>query len=406
MPKNDDLLDAYFDDRLDEVGSLKFAARVQADPVFRAAFAAQCQREVALRAVLKVQHQAQQVAATSARLRRRHARRRPVGRQQWAMAAGVLLLIGVIIANSLAVRSHPDLTLVDIVAAVGSTRADDLTRPSAPGDRLLAGDELQIGSAATLRHRASGANLELIGPGRITAATDGLYLTLGQASISVPPQHRRAFRMVTPQVEIFVIGTRFNVDAAGERTSVDVTEGIVEVRWATGMRQLHAGESASWPALAAVSSPTAIVPLPVPIAVPVAVPAAVPAAVPTTVPTPTTTELPGVIGFEFFHVVSGETLPGGKPPTVPDRSPVAVRALTRGEVRSVRFDITGPDADDRHRLIEQFAPFIYPGDDHAEVNATWILEPGTYRVSAQGFSDRAGTVELGTEYVISFNVGN
>lgn len=102
---------------------------------------------------------------------------------------------------------------------------------------------------------ASGASLVTEGVVRLdqrNPLATRLFLDSGRVSLDVPPLGKGTMRVSTPAAEVIVHGTRFDVDAANDRTAVRVTAGLVEVRPNGGNRParfVRAGESLEVPSL-------------------------------------------------------------------------------------------------------------------------------------------------------------
>ncbi len=395
--KVDDRADAYFDHRLDLAGLNELEVRLRADADYRAWFANQCRREVALRAVIRLQHQVRTVTAGSARLRRRRPRPRTPN-VRWLVAAGIMVAIALVVGAALVPNREP--ALGKIVTASAGTRSAATARLLAEGDELHAGEEVSIGASATVYHRPSGARSELTGPGRFTIADDGLSLLLGKTVTELPHQEARDFRIRTPHAEIVVVGTRFAVDVGAERTTVAVFSGVVEMRTAGGVRRLAPGETASWPAL----PPT---PAPPPPQAPTAHAVHADSRAKPVAGSPGQL-VSGVRGVVLFDPDSGPLVSPGEPlhdGTVVAlvEHPCALRAVTSIDVVSVRFHITGPDRMDE-RTLEGVVPFVFPGDDDFRVYKKWQLVRGSYIISVQAYADVAGRIPLGPKLTLSLSV--
>jgi TolA-binding protein len=85
-------------------------------------------------------------------------------------------------------------------------------------------------------------------------------LASGAADFEVTKHAERNFVVVAGPVRVRVVGTRFRVERAGERTLVSVSEGKVEVQEGEARSYLEAGESRYFPGapeVAKVEPPTA-----------------------------------------------------------------------------------------------------------------------------------------------------
>lgn len=90
----------------------------------------------------------------------------------------------------------------------------------------------------------------------VKTVADGVTLVLQRGSIDcdvAPRNGRPPFRVVSGDVSVEVIGTRFSVTRTGAQTRVDVTHGRVRVRAPVGERYLTAGESWTPPLLTEVA---------------------------------------------------------------------------------------------------------------------------------------------------------
>jgi transmembrane sensor len=74
-------------------------------------------------------------------------------------------------------------------------------------------------------------------------------LTAGAADFDVTKQVGREFVVLSGNVRVQVVGTRFRVERSGERTRVSVAEGKVEVQEGNAHTYLEAGESRFFPTL-------------------------------------------------------------------------------------------------------------------------------------------------------------
>jgi transmembrane sensor len=72
-------------------------------------------------------------------------------------------------------------------------------------------------------------------------------LEAGSADFEVTQRAQREFVVVSGPVRVRVVGTRFRVERAGERTRVSVSEGKVEVQHGDAREYLEAGESRFFP---------------------------------------------------------------------------------------------------------------------------------------------------------------
>lgn len=117
---------------------------------------------------------------------------------------------------------------------------------------LVQGAEIQATNEAKSAVLSTGAKIRLeAGSLRLAASSDGnhaLLLTSGRVSLDVPKLPAgRSLSVRTPDAEVRVRGTRFQVIRTGKETQINVTEGLVEVRpegIGRPAQMLKAGESA------------------------------------------------------------------------------------------------------------------------------------------------------------------
>jgi tetratricopeptide (TPR) repeat protein len=117
--------------------------------------------------------------------------------------------------------------------------------PSMRHDREPATTRLADGSTIA---PAPGADVEVreVSPERVRVG-----VTRGRAAFAVARRPERTFEVETSTVRVVVVGTRFSVDVAEDRTRVAVDEGHVRVSWndagVTAVRQLWAGQEGVFP---------------------------------------------------------------------------------------------------------------------------------------------------------------
>lgn len=90
---------------------------------------------------------------------------------------------------------------------------------------------------------------------KIERAGERIWLESGRVTLSVRPRHERPLVIATPEAIVTVVGTRFTVERTGTRTSVEVSEGIVEVTMGAQLQRLTAG--AAWSSTPATPEPSA-----------------------------------------------------------------------------------------------------------------------------------------------------
>lgn len=84
-----------------------------------------------------------------------------------------------------------------------------------------------------------------------------LELTRGRGHFEVTPNRQRRYRVRAGSVDVEVLGTAFEVERQGERVRVAVEHGVVRVGWRAGSTTLRAGESGTFPPLAAADPASA-----------------------------------------------------------------------------------------------------------------------------------------------------
>ncbi|MBA3684697.1 MAG: FecR domain-containing protein [Planctomycetes bacterium] len=390
-PNLKDLADAYFDGDLGAVELVRLEAAINEDEAFRRWFAGQCRRETALHAVIRMQGDAIIAASPSthrlARRRRRFARPMTLAWPIAALAAAALLLLTIGLSTGGGPR--PDVVLVAGVAS----RAEGSMGSLHPGAGLRVGDRLAVARTATLRFVASGAEVVLDGPAALSIRSDGLGLDAGHVDCSLP--HQRAgesFHVSTPQAVIEVMGTRFSVDVA-ERTDVAVHEGIVTVSDRDSTLRLHAGQRGTWPVPAKVDQPVG------PATGPSIGPGFVANVVRSVSLLDATSDRPVAAYTPLVDgaVVSLRRLPSATVGLLVDTDP---------RVDAVRFQVYGPSRGSPNSSVEVKLPFTYPGDVSKDINQTWRLVPGSYRVVIECYEDFEATAPSGPASSVSFTVSD
>jgi ferric-dicitrate binding protein FerR (iron transport regulator) len=132
------------------------------------------------------------------------------------------------------VRRRLPYAVTGVAAAAAALALAFLVRPAGP-PRLAVGGGLDSAAGARAAELPSGAKVRLdAGELRLLPAAPGeerLFLATGVVSLEVPklaPGH--ALAVETPDAEVRVHGTRFQVTRDTRGTSVSVIEGLVEVR--------------------------------------------------------------------------------------------------------------------------------------------------------------------------------
>jgi ferric-dicitrate binding protein FerR (iron transport regulator) len=204
-----------------------------------------------------LQDRAESIAAIERALRARGQRPWP---RRWATPALATLAAAAAVVLVARVRpGHPGASLGGLEAA------------KAPAIELTAGAELRGPTSLVL---ATGTRLNLDGPGRVHVLDGGLTQRLGleagrlTAEVAKLTPGRR-FIVQTPDAEVEVKGTRFDVTVApvsadcvpATQTRVMVREGVVAVRFAGVEQRLQSGES--WPVCGSSETAAKVVAAPV-----------------------------------------------------------------------------------------------------------------------------------------------
>ncbi len=109
---------------------------------------------------------------------------------------------------------------------------------------------IDVPSGGRAHLRVGPAFLSLAGPSNLRwpktdLEPERLYLDRGRALIEVEHRPARGFVVVTPRVEVAVLGTLYAVEVgAGGETAVDVRRGLVEV--SSGSRRVRIGAGQGW----------------------------------------------------------------------------------------------------------------------------------------------------------------
>jgi hypothetical protein len=174
------------------------------------------------------------VRAVRGSLATRRARRS--GRVAWMPRLAVAALLLVLIAGgwwmSLRVQPHPGECRLERAPAVAVMRAG-AALPASVGTWLRSGDRLTATEAATLVW-ADGSRLVLDAGTRVhldrPTLGPGLLLEQGGLLAEIAPQRAGAsFTIATPDARVEVMGTRFHLVAAAQRTQVELHEGLVQL---------------------------------------------------------------------------------------------------------------------------------------------------------------------------------
>jgi ferric-dicitrate binding protein FerR (iron transport regulator) len=387
-PRLAELAYAYLDDQLAQENAPQFEKALLEDEVFRSWFAQQVRRETAIREVLVQQKQAKVLSANSRRLNNgrssRHLRvfraKMPIGFFPAAAAMAALLVLGVGALVLMQLWDKPASGAAVVIASNAKDRLADGT-PITPGLVLPAGAHVHLNAFARVRF-TTGATLDVDEDSSLVLRQDGCDVTAGIISLQVEPQPAdRPFRITTPQATLSVVGTRFSVDVSGQDTHLMVTEGIVEMRTPTWTRRVTAGGTALFPEPPTPTSPLAS-----------AAPAAPAAPAAKVVPK-------GVLSVSLYDAVTNLPIPGCDP--LVDGATVDRALFTTGaaglhinvasDIVAVITTVQGPSRGRPLAPRELHAPFTYPRDvGNGELDQSWVLKPGAYRIRVRGFTDTAG----------------
>lgn len=157
---------------------------------------------------------------------------RPWAHWQWAMAAGLALMLG--IATWLHHRSSRErLGPTSRAVAMLNRVVQAQWNPSNPSPRLgtpLEPGPLRLESGWAQIVFYNGARVVIEGPAEfhLRSSSEAL-LTKGKLTAEVPPQ-ARGFRVLTPRLDVTDLGTSFGLSLAGARTELHVFEGDVEFK--------------------------------------------------------------------------------------------------------------------------------------------------------------------------------
>ena len=150
-----------------------------------------------------------------------------------ALAAGFALVAGLFWLPS---QDRP--VLPGLAAATGTLtlERDGQPRPAHAGEPLRPGDVLRtsVHSSATVGYGAEATRVELKENTSLMVLADDrgkrLQVLSGGVGLTVAKQPRgRPMRLVTPQTEVRVVGTKFNAFASPKTTRVRVAEGRVQL---------------------------------------------------------------------------------------------------------------------------------------------------------------------------------
>lgn len=223
------------------------------DPLARREFARQARIAVALGAA----------RATPARQpRRRLVVRRPASTVRWAVAAGLIVLVGLVALLTVPPPTAPFAHL--------ETAAGVRVRALVPGETVETTADpavLVLGSNTARVELAAGTRLRLPESSELTASPVRLELPAGTVRATVAPRSPEApFSIAAPHATATVVGTAFTFSALVEGAALAVDDGAVRLSTATDAGILvPAGRSAvAAEGLASMTPVTASAPRPLP----------------------------------------------------------------------------------------------------------------------------------------------
>jgi len=227
-----DRFDAYLAGSLPDEELPALEALLRDDPAARAAFV----RYLRLHADLTVEMRAR-AAGDRLLAAIEPPRRRPILSALLAMAAGVLVALGV--AWLWPRESTPE-EVAWLVNAQNAAWADD----AEPGP-LRPGTTLRLESGLVALRFASGARLVLEGPAEVTLES-AMRVALGHGKVGATvPESAHGFTVLSPRGEVIDLGTEFGVAVGDDGdTAVRVFEGEVIARDKAGQKNLLRDQAA------------------------------------------------------------------------------------------------------------------------------------------------------------------
>lgn len=235
MSRLDADIDAWLEGTLDGAAAEQLALRVREDPA------------VARQLLIAARFDGDLARAVHARAERRalgfRSDRLAVGgggangtRALWAVAVAAVLVLAVgmiVVRQGLAPSVDPVLATVVAVDGQASLRRGTRSEPVAVGASLTARSQIVVGTGGSVQVAAPDGSTFTLLPGANFAPVAGsdatrFYLATGRLEAAVAP--RRAgppLTIGTPHAEATVVGTRFILDVASERTDLQVFVGSV-----------------------------------------------------------------------------------------------------------------------------------------------------------------------------------
>ncbi|MBN1672792.1 MAG: FecR domain-containing protein [Kiritimatiellae bacterium] len=238
------LLEKYLDGALSAAERVELRAYLTEDRACQTDFVETLANEVAVRTLIA--RERRNASAPPQARRRRPVHGRPVRVRAWtwritAVAAGILLLLGVFLGREVA-KLRVDSLAVHVATLTPVRGAVAVLRPSGAvsiraAESLSAGDRVETRGAASAAFitYSDGTRLELAA--NTTAAVLGqageskrVCVDTGELTAEVVPQPRHwPMRVMSPHTEVLVVGTRFSLAVGTAATRVDLTRGELRV---------------------------------------------------------------------------------------------------------------------------------------------------------------------------------
>jgi ferric-dicitrate binding protein FerR (iron transport regulator) len=128
--------------------------------------------------------------------------------------------------------SQPWATVLGVGGVVQIVQSGDV-RPAFSGHRLCAGETVRVGEDGQASLSVDGLGMVTLGPEanvRLARRDRALELASGFIEIEAQKQpENRPWRILTPEAEAAVIGTKFTLSACESRTALRVSEGLVQL---------------------------------------------------------------------------------------------------------------------------------------------------------------------------------
>lgn len=134
---------------------------------------------------------------------------------------------------------------------------------SGPACRSQSGHTTKVWGACTISTAGPSMSIDTIEASHLEVDDRIVHLRSGSALFDVDPVHGEPIRVVVPQGEIVVVGTRFRVVVGATQSEVELYEGRLEFREPSGQRTpIAAGQHVRFGASATQARPTAEVVVP------------------------------------------------------------------------------------------------------------------------------------------------